>query len=269
MKTVWIISGLFLLLSLSCETTENPVVYKFVAAGHLYGNPMTYTSSVYPTCLNKLKELTKEEELDLLILMGDVVPSPTEENWEMVRAQLDSLAIKDWVVARGNHDISPYLDAHIQAEKSLAIRVENKLFLIINTCFPGWTVDSLQRNFLRSELSDLEQVEDIFVFSHQLWWLNHPPTNFELDTIPTNSFASFEGPSDFWQDAFPLFEDLEQPVYFFAGDIGCVPTVPGAYEDHFKNFHFYGSGMGGGIEDNFLLGQIFQDGTVKIERVNF
>jgi len=92
---------------------------------------------------------------------------------------------------------------------------------------------------------------------------------FELDSLRPNSFALLDGPSDFWTDAFPNFEELEKEVYFFAGDMGCYFGLPGYYEDHFNNFHFYGSGMGGAVEDNFIYVQIFQDRSVKIERVDF
>ena len=248
---------------------EEQPVYTFVAAGHAYGNPDTYTSSVYPPLLQQLDSLIAVRPLDQIILTGDVVAHPTEENWETVRHELDSLEITEWHIAPGNHDISHYMDQHIQSVKYMALERANSLFLILNTSHEGWTVDSTQAEFIKASLDSVDTDQPIFVFSHQLWWENHPPEIFDLDSLRPNSFALIEGESDFWQDAFPYFDSLEQDVFFFAGDMGCYFGLPGYYEDHYENFHFYGSGMGGAVEDNLIYVQIFQDMSVKIERVDF
>ncbi len=248
---------------------EEQPIYTFVAAGHAYGNPDTYTSSVYPPLLEQLDSLIAVRPLDQIILTGDVVAHPTEENWETVRHELDSLAITEWHIAPGNHDISHYMDQHIQSVKYMALERANSLFLILNTSHEGWTVDSTQAKFIEASLDSVESDQPIFVFSHQLWWENHPPAEFDLDSLRPNSFALIEGETDFWEDAFPYFDALEQDVFFFAGDMGCYFGLPGYYEGHYENFHFYGSGMGGAVEDNLIYVQIFQDMSVKIERVDF
>lgn len=247
---------------------EQPI-YSFAIAGHAYGNPESFTSSIYPPLLNALHQLTTQKKVNQLILTGDVVAHPTEENWESVRSELDALPIDEWHIAPGNHDISPYMDTEIQSEKYMALQRENNLLLILNTSHEGWTVDSLQAKFIEDELSRADSVNAVFVFSHQLWWLKNTPSQFELDSVRPNSYALYDGAHNFWEDAFPAFENLEQEVYFFAGDMGCHYSLAGYYEDHFDHFHFYGSGMGGAVEDNFIFVQIFQDGTVKIDRVDF
>lgn len=267
---------LFLLLIVSCNTTqemdevvpEEPI-YSFAVAGHAYGNPESYTSSIYPPLLKALKQLTSQKKVNHLILTGDVVAHPTKENWETVRSELNELAIDEWHIAPGNHDISPYMDTVIQPEKYMALTRENNLFLILNTSHAGWTVDSLQAVFIKESIDKAGSVESIFVFSHQLWWLKDAPEVFEIDSMRPNSYALYDGQDTFWKDAFPFFEAAKQEVYFFAGDMGCHFSLAGYYESHFDRFYFYGSGMGGGVEDNFMFVQLFQDGTVKIDRVDF
>jgi hypothetical protein len=246
------------------------LAYSFVVAGHVYGNPDTYTSSIYPPMLPVLDSLIENVGVDQLILTGDVVAHPTPENWETVKAELDQRKIEEWHIAPGNHDISPYMDTVIQPEKYMAMVRENFLFLVLNTSHPGWTLDSIQINFMQKQIeAHADNVKGIFAFSHQLWWENQPPAVFELDSLRPNSFALIDGPTTFWQDAFPLFEEVNKPVYFFAGDMGCHFSLPGFYEDHYQNYHFYGSGMGGAVEDNLLHGKIYQDGHVEIVRVDF
>lgn len=242
--------------------------FTFAIGGHVYGHPDRYTSSVYPGFLKQLDSLNLIEPIDLLILTGDVVAHPTKENWETVKSELDSLKV-EWHIAPGNHDISDYMDQEIQPYKYIAIEKEQNLFLVLNTSHPGWKPDSLQLIFIKESLTNVDSMENVFVFTHQLWWEKNPPVVFELDSIRPNSFAGFESDRSFWDEAFPYFENINKDVYFFAGDVGCHEGLTASYEDHYKNFHFYASGMGGGLEDNFLLVHIFQDGIVEIQRIDF
>lgn len=258
-------------IMLSCRQDviqDEKADYSFVVAGHVYGHSDHYTSSVYPPFLNQLDSLILARHPNLLILAGDVVAHPTEENWETVRKELDERKL-EWVIAPGNHDISLYMDQNIQPFKYKAYREANNLILVLNTSHPGWNPDSLQRNFIKKELQNVDSVNNVFVVSHQLWWLNNPPHSFDLDSIRPNSFAGIDGPTSFWDDVFPYFENLEQEVYFFAGDMGCHEVLKATYEDHHENFHFYGSGMGGGIEDNYFFIETFEDGRVNVKRINF
>lgn len=254
-----------------CETekkinssTVSPVLV-FAVAGHTYGNPESFTSSIYPPFLKRFRN---DEESSLLFLTGDVVAHPTLENWDKVKEELDSLEMP-WYIAPGNHDISPYMDAKIQSNRYLSIKSNNNLFLVLNTCHAGWSVDSAQTAFIASELKSSKKYDNVFVFSHQLWWLKNKPAAYELDSLRPNSFSGYDGETSFWETAFPLFSELENPIYFFAGDMGCHHTLPSYYEDHYKNFHFYGSGMGGAIADNYLRVSLYEYGSVKIERIDF
>lgn len=249
--------------------TQNQPMYSFAVAGHVYGNPSAYTGSIYPPFLVKLDSLMRVSPLNQLILTGDVVKDSAAKNWINVQQELDARGLEAWCIAPGNHDTGTYLDRHIQADKYMAFTHQNYLFLVLNTSNSGWTVDSVQRNFIKNSLNAHPKASGVFVFSHQLWWQKNAPAKFELDSVRPNSFALFEGQSDFWTDAFPFFETTEKEIYFFAGDMGSDALLEAYYEDHYTHFHFYGSGMGGGLADNFLYVQLFQDGAVKIERIDF
>jgi hypothetical protein len=249
------------------KETEVPH-FTFVAAGHVYGHPSRYTSSVYPNFLTQLKKDLDTNKVNALFLTGDVVAHPTPENWNTVKSELDSLAIPEWYIAPGNHDVSAYMDQYIQDKKYFALWRNENLFLVLNTSFAGWTVDSTQNVFVRKALEEYSTAQNVFVFTHQLWWLNEHDAKYELDTIIPNSYAMAEGEHTFWDDLFPAFEQLKQPVYFIAGDIGCFEGMESYYADNYKNFHFYGSGMGGAQHDNYLKVNIFTD-SVQIVRCDF
>ena len=251
------------------EPIEKPV-FQCVVAGHAYGHPEYYTQSLYPKFIKIMDSLTQENSIDQLILTGDVVKDTLPEIWDRVKEELDKLKVKNWKIARGNHDLSLYLDQQIQPENHLAITQGNVLMLILNTSVPGWGLDSVQTNFVEETISQLpDSMNQIMVFTHQLWWLKNTPQSFDLDSIRPNSYALFEGAPDFWSSGFQKLQNLEKEIYFFAGDLGVDTLIESYYEDHYKNFHFYGSGMGSGEEDNLLLISIYQNQPVKIERINF
>ena len=243
--------------------------YDIIVGGHIYGHSDHYTSSVYPKFLLELKNLAPIVDPNWIILTGDVVAHPTPENWETVRMEMDSLGV-NWIIAPGNHDISHYMDTVIQSYKYKAIRESGNLLLTLTTSHPGWCPDSLQKIFIAESLNDLDSIDNIFVFSHQLWWLKDSPNALEIDSIRPNSYANIDGDKNFWDEVFiPYFKPLTQDVYFIAGDMGCHELVESYYEDHHENFHFYASGMGGGVADNFLHIKTYADGEVVVNRVDF
>jgi hypothetical protein len=266
------------LLFLSCapnssetanELDEIPI-FKCVVAGHAYGNPENYTKSLYPKFLEIMDSLTEHQPIDQLILTGDLVADTLPEIWDKVKTELEVLAVKDWKIARGNHDLSAYLDQNIQKENHLALHHGNSLLLILNTSNNGWGIDKVQSEFVEKSVAELpDSINQILVFTHQLWWLKNAPSAFDLDSIRPNSYALFDGEPDFWSTGFPALQQSKKQVYFFAGDLGVDSQIVSYYEDHYKNFHFYGSGMGSGKEDNLLLISIYQNQPVKIERINF
>lgn len=289
---VHIIAGLALLLLQACcgcvdETkhagadvsiTEEKPAITFAVAGHIYGNPDTYTNSIYPPFLAQLKKDHAARRFDFLFLTGDVVAHATDSNWNTVLAELNSLNLK-WLIAPGNHDLGngfvpvsqPFSESCGLGGPYWFVRSGRSEMLVLNTSNPGWTVDEDQRKALTNHLQQLksDSTDNIFVFTHQLWWERNPPAEFGLDSLRPNSFACYDGTSDFWCDVFPCIDSTGIETWFFAGDMGSHYTLPAYYEDHYNRFHFYGSGMGGGISDNYLIVEVYQNGRVDIEKVNF
>ncbi|MBK9190743.1 MAG: metallophosphoesterase [Crocinitomicaceae bacterium] len=259
------------------ETLEQQPVYRFAVAGHVYGNPHSYQGTLYPSFLKKLKEQHTLNPYDKLFLTGDVVWGDSiDAKWKYCELQLDSLNI-DWVVAPGNHDkeISRFsLDEKISSIdtnnfKPIVYVVRKNAFVVLNTTNPGWTLSDKDRIILTEKTKGFDTLKNIFVFTHQLWWIRNAPDKYCLDSLRSNSFVDFEGPGDFWKDVFPVFEQTNVQTWFFAGDMGAWSVLPAYYEDHYGRFHFFGSGMGGGIMDNYLSVSVYQNGRVDIKKIRF
>jgi hypothetical protein len=243
---------------------------QFIIIGHAYGNPVDYELSLYKGLPEFIQTLNMFLNPVKYIFTGDVVAKPTAENWENILIQFDSLNINDYWIAPGNHDLgSGYFNEYIQANSYFSERIDSNLFFVLNTNFSGWTIDQPQIDLLYSELSDLNGINNIFVFTHQVWWANPKDAVYDIDSIRTNSTNLIQGNRSFWTDAFPMFQSANLPTYFFSGDVGCWDFIPAYVENKRDNFHFYASGVGGGLEDNVLYLKIEESGQVEIEKVNF
>lgn len=270
--------GYILLLSLfvsgcyNCDShkdsKEAEPIYSFAVAGHIYGHSQRYTNSVYPPFKKIIAKDIGKEAIDFLVLTGDLVPFSVDSNWIKVNEELNDLGVP-WYIARGNHDLGPVMTEITGKSDFTAFTKENDLFLILNTTNPGWTVDSVQNELIADQLKNTDSINKIFVFSHQLWWLRNSPVEFKLDSITTNSNGFYEGESDFWKQTFPLFENIGKPVWFFAGDLGAHELFQSYYEDHYQNYHFYASGVGSGIRDNYLLVSVYENGKVTVLKREF
>ena len=103
------------------------------------------------------------------------------------------------------------------------------------------------------------------MFIHKLIWI-HKSTKYNVLRHKINSKAKYNFDSNFWSEVEPLFRNLSQQVYFFAGDLGVPWAIP-AFYDHYDNIHFVASGMGGHEEENYLIVYIAQE-KVYIEMIS-
>ncbi|MDX1348641.1 MAG: metallophosphoesterase [Putridiphycobacter sp.] len=271
-KLVLFISLVFIIQSCRKDaiTLSKHPSQQFIIIGHAYGNPVDYELSLYKELPAFIKTLNLFVNPVTYVFTGDVVAKPTAENWENILIQFDSLNINDYWIAPGNHDLgSNYFQENIQTNIYFAERIDSNLFFVLNTNFSGWTIDQSQIDLLYSELSDLSGINNIFVFTHQVWWANPKDAVYDIDSIRTNSTNLIEGSHSFWTDAFPMFQSANLPTYFFAGDVGCWDFIPAYVENKHDNFHFYASGVGGGLEDNVLYLKIGESEQVEIERISF
>jgi hypothetical protein len=241
------------------ELPEKKLLHYFAVVGHAYGNAESYTQSIYPPFLEKFKADHAKHPYEELYLTGDVVARGTDTNWNTVIAELNALNIP-WWIAPGNHDVgpdacfggSPGADSLFSSNHYFFGKGTRTLMYVLNTTNNGWTTDPVQRNTIIDQLSrvDMDTVDNIFVFTHQLWWQRNTPDSL-------------------WQDAFPYFVNTGVETWFFAGDLGAHESLPFYYEDHFDRYHFYASGVGGGVGDSYFRVSVYEDGDVEIERVNF
>ncbi len=260
-----------ILIGLSCRKDQNQptLTSEFIVIGHAYGHPLVWNSRLYrrlPPILSNYRQYINPNKF---IFTGDVVAKSTPENWNTTVHQLDSMDIDFWI-APGNHDIgSDYMQNYVQSDLYFYQTIADNLFIILNTNFSGWTIDSAQIAMVKEALASLNTIDNVFVFTHQVWWANSNQATIAIDSIRTNSKSKINGSTTFWTDALPLFDHVAQPIYFFSGDVGAFAQVPAYSEHHHQNMHFYASGVGGALDDNVLHVQTFSTGAVRVNKINF
>ena len=205
-------------------------------------------------------------------LLGDVVNEASNEAWRLVKKDLDALdsRIRN-IVVPGNHDVgigehNTKRDIFLQqfGKTFFSFKHKKDLFIILDANIDGWNISGEQLKFLKQSLpNEKDAINNIFIFSHQLIWMNNKP---EFKKIKPNSLAGRSKNLNFWDKVFPLFSGLPNDIYFFSGDVGASPSRNGLFYTKYSNVTFAATGMGGGVRDNFLIVSVIKD-AVKISFV--
>ena len=254
---------------LSCTESERKIQQSFFVAGHAYGKPApTGKKELYPPFKEKFSFLNSKN-LSFGVLLGDVVRYPS--SWPNVLKELDDLAMP-YYIARGNHD-GPLDEFEIMFGKSYNKFVhDNNLFIILDPNIDQWNISGDQLDFLKESLQNEGQVADhIFIFMHQLiWWskdkFSEPKPNWQQNRAETPNY---------WPTIQPILKDIGTEVYLFAGDVGAF-SKEYKKRDHiieyayFKenNITYVATGMGGGVRDNIVIVDIYQDKSVKLNLIH-
>ena len=163
--------------------------------------------------------------------------------------------------AAGNHDITDralYESRYGQSYYSFINHAD--LFIVLDPNIDAWNISGVQLAFLENVLnSEAQTANNIFVFFHQLlWW---EPENIYQNVV-LNSLAGRADTINFWSEIEPLFTELSNPVHLFAGDVGAFSTGSEFMFHQYDNITLIASGMGGNVRDNFVIIDVYEDGSV-------
>ena len=254
-------------LFFSCKKEENTAPqntsydYAFLVAGHIYGKPQGESIGFHPPFKDYFPQIKNTKRMEYAFYTGDIVRhNSVLEEWEATYADMLDLGL-DYHVAAGNHDRgSTFLDYF--GSYYYSFMHGSNLFIILNTLH--WVIEDEQKAFLEETLADIDDVSNIFLFSHEvIWW--GPDSIFQ--NIEVNNTGSFSGNSNYWEEISPVLVATEKPVYYFSGDVGATSVAsPYAYH-HYDNVHLVASGMGHGTDDNFLIVEVYPNGSVYINLI--
>ena len=240
-------------LSVNKETElTNNSDYTFFIAGHVYGAPAGDNLGIYPIFYEKL--LNNKNTFNFGILAGDITRNGDRESWDLFDNQVNNLNYKLYI-APGNHDIGFKKDSikKINFKKRYgdlyqSIIFKNDLFIILNPYENQWSIKNQQLDFLKKELKQNYQlVDNIFIISHPVIYANK---KFKVEV---NSYHGAGKNINFWDEIYPLFKKYSNNYYVVAGDIGANYKHLELFCNKFEKTIFLATGMGGGINDNYLI----------------
>ena len=244
-----------------CDAVEEaPIDYSFFVAGHTYGAPGVDNEGLHPPFTNKFDFINNDESIEFGVFTGDIVIEGTTQNWDEIDQELNALDIPVYFAA-GNHDITDrelYESRYGQSYYSFTNHAD--LFIVLDPNIDSWNISGDQLAFLENVLNlEAQNANNIFVFFHQLlWW---EPDNIYQNVV-LNSLAGRAGTINFWSQIEPLFTELSNPVHLFAGDVGAFSTGSEFMFHQYDNITLIASGMGGNVRDNFVIIEVYDDGSV-------
>lgn len=268
------ISILVIMLFVSCTNAPKKLKHSFFVAGHAYGNPIKKTETkgalkgLHPPFKEKFSFINDQDKMAMGFLLGDTVWRPVD--WPDALLDIESIGLPVHMV-RGNHD-GNLQSFNKKFEKSYRKFVfENNLYILLDTNLDNWNITDDQLIFLRNTLrNDTDVIDNVFIMAHHLLW-------YSEDKIPTpipNSLHDTKGQTNFWRDIEPLLIKKNKPVYLFAGDVGAYyrkkdgAAISEFYYHNYKNLTFIATGMGGEVRDNFVITDVFSDGSVEFRLIH-
>jgi len=246
--------GLFvLLIVIGFTQCKEPIDsgYSFFVAGHTYGKPSVNNKGFHPPFKAKFDVINNDANIDFGVLTGDVVIYGTPQCWDDVDADIALLNMPVYF-AVGNHDMkNRSLFESRYGDTYQSFIHKDDLFIILDPNLDHWNISGKQLEFLKASLENIhEKVANIYVFFHQvLWWKQ----DIENEAFILNSLQDRADTINFYDEVEPLFRDLSNPVFMFAGDVGAAMKSNGYYYRKDTNITYVASGMGGRINPTFVI----------------
>jgi len=266
-----LIIGVLVLSFLGCqkehviENNSNSILYSFFVAGHTYGKPGVDNIGLHPAFEAKYDLIRNDSFIEFGVLTGDIVLTGTEQNWNEVDSSVSLLDLPVYF-AVGNHDMSDRVLFESRYGQTYQSFVRNSdLFIILDPNIDNWNISGEQLQFLENTLDEnYQQVENIYVFFHQLlWWT---PNNI-YKNVTLNSLQSRSDTINFWAEVEPLFNTMPNNIFMFAGDVGANPTGSEFMYHQYDNMTLIASGMGGEVRDNIIIVDVFEDKTTSFRLI--
>lgn len=258
------------ILTFGCSNKKE-LESSFFVAGHTYGNPKERGTikGLYRPFKDKFEFINTQDKIKFGVLLGDVVWLP--ENWPEAKQDIAKLQIPVYI-ARGNHD-GPLANFEQDFGKSYKQFIkQDNLYIILDPNLDHWNISNEQLKFLQNALKNKpKSIKNIFIFSHQLlWWSKE-----KLSKPRPNSLDIRAEKTNFWTTIEPLLRNQKLPVFLFAGDVGAF-SKERKKRDHIieyfyhkdDNITFIATGMGGGVRDNFILVDVYNDGSVEFRLIH-
>lgn len=217
--------------SLEFETDNN--VDSVYIVGHAFGNHKNTNKALSNQLLYYFHKNISNQKSDL-ILTGDFIRRPTPESYKLLQTQTASF-FNNTYPSIGNHEeenISMYVDFF--NEDLFIFEKGVNSFIIANFSTPNWLPKSDNLNTI-NEYLDNKKNQNVFIFSHQLFWVNY----FESNITP-NSYGLLV--DDLSKTPLEFINNQNNDYIFISGDYGLNSNISYFCEDQ-QNYKYIANGI--------------------------
>jgi hypothetical protein len=242
--------------------------FSFYSVGHLYGTPGAADDAhPHPAFAAFVPRLSEDARLAFGVLTGDLVWPPTPENYDAVTDCLDATE-KPYYALPGNYDedggglFEQYFGA-----RHRYFAYKDNLFLLLDADKADDGVSDAQISMIREALRANPQAENIFVFTHELIWLD--PLDDRFNYFSPNSWEPYSAamPTRFKEVILPLFAQTDAKLHFIAGDSGAFDNGMHIFYEEYDGVKYISSGIDGNVRDSILQFDVNTDGTTLIRPI--
>ena len=245
-----------------------PGNFSFIVAGHAYGSRKEDNLGIHPPFLAALE--FEKERRNFFVFTGDLTRSSTEESWETISTELNTLGLP-YFVTLGSHDVyTPHGENYLVDEYGSTyyrFDIGKNRFIFLNSQAPVRSISPDQISFLYTSLKD-ENISTAFIFFNDLLWTEDVKYK---DLLPNKGSRHYNMRySNYWETIHPLFEKFpEKKFYVIAGDVAATPDGIAAYYEPLGNITFIASGMGDLQDSNYLIVSVVnEDVRLSLHSVN-
>lgn len=243
-------------------TISNPLDYSFLIAGHTYGDPHNWVEGLYPNFKEHFSFINSYPRIELGIFTGDIIPKDEDYRWDFALADIELLNFPVYLTP-GNHDLGFNIWQDRFGSFFKSFLHNGDLFIFLTPGLTKWNIEGEQMVFLQNVIrNDAPKARNVFVFHHELMWWS-PDGIFS--SIELNYNGSYPGQTNFWNEIIPIFQKLNKPTFFFAGDLGATPNASPFMYYKTNNIHLIASGMGSGLDDNYIIAEVSENGSIDFK----
>lgn len=239
--------------------------YSFWVGGHLYGAHGNDRSQ-FPAAsfLSFLPELNRDTSL-FFVSLGDVLRDPDDKNHlKGFQKSMSALTLPAYHVI-GNHDLLFAKELTRDNRPLESFRIENDLFLFINTedvlGGKGQPILSKMRS-IQEQLGGVSSLRQIFVFSHRLLWAFCEEGYEEVD-IRSNEPLQERYNKEELCELSRIIRELgtEHSLTWFSGDVGTPWSYPLFYQkDEESGIRYVATGISDGPGDALVRVTVTDEG---------
>jgi hypothetical protein len=206
---------------LPLEVDHDPL--SFLVAGHVYGS---HDENELHPALNLLTnvQLINKMDLDMVLILGDMVPDSTEEEFNNFEYYFLSYLDVPVFNAVGNHDVA-YRDVYLRryGETVYSFSHKDHLFIFLDTTIEYCSITSDQYEYISAVVEIARSnpaTKGIHLLLHHVLFLDQNTLTNEKKSMP-NETCPPSSDFDVYVSDFLAPVSAHIPVYLYSGDVGA------------------------------------------------